>query len=337
MDKPNLMLISERAEDIEFAKQLAQLCGADFKAITKWEELVETLAKRPNSVLIWDADGNTDPEKSKFYKTVLLKEGIPGRVFVLTDKTVNQYPDLFNKASFAQLYFHHNLIRRYGKGSAAIYSRVIQQAFEPSDQTFVRYFPPDTKIQRVLIQKSAHRKAAVDATESFLSKTGINPRLASKIAQATDELLMNAIFDAARDKNGAATRQMLDRKALFDLSSDEPVELMIASTEDYVGICVTDIHGSVSPEVIMKFINQDYHDADYKLRKFGPGAGLGLYGIVQAGISLILMSKPHKKTHAMLFFPNTSSYKAIKEGFLFTACFIGQNKDDGASSNKIIR
>ena len=154
-----------------------------------------------------------------------------------------------------------------------------------------------------------------------MSKLSINDRVAAKVAQATDELLMNAIFDAATDRDGKHTRHLLDRKARFDFAGREQVDLEAASCDEYLGICVTDYFGSLGIESVMMCLGQHYHDQDYKPRKTGPGAGLGIYGIIESGLSLVFVSEPLKRTDVLLFFPRADSFKEFKSGFRFSSCF----------------
>jgi hypothetical protein len=91
----------------------------------------------------------------------------------------------------------------------------------------------------------------------------------------------------------------------------------MASSDDYVGVCVSDQFGSLKKQMLMGFLSKDYHSEDYVLRKGDPGAGLGLHGIVQSGLSLLFLCKPGIRTEVMIFFAKGASYKSFRSGFRF--------------------
>lgn len=326
-NKESLILMSDRPDDIRFFEELVQDRTYNSRQVGTWEDLVKALSVLPDPVVLWNIDdpaagqGAEHPYSKAAVQGVLTGSVPSSRVFAVSEKTTNLYPEFCGEESSSQRCFQHNLLRRFNPITMEVYSRVIRAAFDPLPLGFERYFPEGTKVHKVTLKKAEHRGVAVEATQNFLMKAGVESRLAAKAAQTIDELLMNAIFDAPCDRNGTNTRKMLARQAKFDFGANEQVELESALTDHYIGFCVTDYYGSLNRDVILRFLNQDYRDQSYKLTRYGPGAGLGLYGIAQAGLSLLLACKPRFKTEAMVFFPRVKSYRSFKSGFQFTACF----------------
>jgi hypothetical protein len=168
-----------------------------------------------------------------------------------------------------------------------------------------------------MITRAGHKRSAVDAVQNIFVSQDVNSRLSALVAQAVDELIMNAIFDAPVLPNGMPLRRGTDRAADFELIQQEHVTLEVASTDDYVGISVGDQFGSLKKGVLMSFLGRDYHDEAYVPRKNDPGAGLGLNGIVQTGLSLIFACKPGVRTEVMIFFKKDATYKEFRGGFRF--------------------
>jgi len=57
------------------------------------------------------------------------------------------------------------------------------------------------------------------------------------------------------------------------------------------------------------------------VRRGDHGAGLGLSGTIQAGLSLIFITRPGQRTEVLLFFPKAVTFKSFREGFRFLSVF----------------
>ena len=67
----------------------------------------------------------------------------------------------------------------------------------------------------------------------------------------------------------------------------------------------------------MSYIRRNYEKQDYKMRDTDPGAGLGLYGVLQSGLSLLFITRPASRTEVILFFPVLKSFKNFRTSFRF--------------------
>jgi hypothetical protein len=78
---------------------------------------------------------------------------------------------------------------------------------------------------------------------------------------------------------------------------------------------------SLKKETLLRFLAQDFHNSAYdpvrSTAQSGAGAGLGLHGIHQAGLSLLFASAPGERTEVMIFFSMLASYKDFRSGFRF--------------------
>jgi hypothetical protein len=105
------------------------------------------------------------------------------------------------------------------------------------------------------------------------------------------------------------------------------VQLEIIVSTQYVGVCVTDQFGALDKDVVMRLMSKNYRGGsgskDYVPKGTERGAGLGIYGIVEMGFSLLFVVKPGVRTDAMIFFPITGNFKNFREGFQFIGYFGG--------------
>jgi hypothetical protein len=306
---PNFLIASSREEDLRFGEFLAFANDLPSKQVTSVEQLQKELAANPKSLVLWDAE---DSDRSIAMSEALGKHSAPVRVFAVTSQHLNAYAHLAKAPVFS-----HHFFRRYEEPSPTLYARLVGAAMHPAPFGLDRYFPETAEVSNLRITRSGQKRAAVDAIQAFFVKQNVNSRLAALVAQACDELIMNAVFDAPVLPNGLPMRRGTDRAVDFELIEQEHVNLQMASSDDYVGICVSDQFGSLKKSVLMNFLSKDYYDENYEVRKTDPGAGLGLHGIVQSGLSLLFLCKPGVRTEVMVFFAKGASYKTFRAGFRF--------------------
>lgn len=318
----DLILISERKEDVDFFSSVATATGKKFFDAQSAKGMTQLLSSNSNAIVLWDADHANAAVEAHPMSALAIRLGLLAHAknFALTSKPINTYENLFAPLPDKRFRYQNNILRRYDEAATQLLPRVFAATHEEAGFGLAPFFEPSVRIQKIILKRSAERPAAANAVESFLEKSGVSSKIAAKIAQASDELLMNAIFSAPRDKVGNAPRQNLIRTAKFNFNDTESVELETALADDYAAICVTDGFGSLLEENIVKFLGQNFQSKDYAIRKFGTGAGLGLYGVVQSGLSLFYRVLPNKRTDAYLFFKRTGSAKNIKTGFQFSAC-----------------
>jgi hypothetical protein len=243
---------------------------------------------------------------------ILIKNIDPRRVIVTTDDALNKHEHLFKIRAFN----HHITRRRSENAYHTVYARLTKALLAPTAFGIDKYVPPGVTAQTITIKRSGHKSKAVDAIQNFFIKQNVVARLSSLVAQAADELIMNAIFDApCIDWN--YYRRTTPRDEDFELKAREHVQVSIAGTDEYVVLCVADQFGSLTKQALLNFLSKDYQEEAYTVRKQDPGAGLGLNGVIRAGFSLLFLAKEGVRTDVMLFFPKSGSFKDFREGFRF--------------------
>jgi hypothetical protein len=300
----DLVLLSRELDDIDYFTAAARLTELDFHHVRGKDGLTRTLASQTDAVLVWDA-GHRD---AAAVREVLPRLIEPSRVLELRE----------GPPAGGRPLAHGWVSRRYMPGAVELFARLLANAVS-KPAGLAPYFPKDVKIQKIALRGSDQKNAAVEATQRFLAKAGIDERLSALAAQAVDELLMNAIFDAPVDKSGVALRRNIPRHSQFLFGPTERVGLEIARTEDVVGLCVTDGYGSVEAERVLAGFSRV---AKRVAPSPGgaPSGGVGLHGIAHAGLSLVLACEPGRRTDAMVFFPRVATYRAFRKGFQVTAC-----------------
>jgi hypothetical protein len=292
-----LILASKQGADREFAGFVGFANDMEVREVRTPAELRSAAYAYPESALLWDAAG-------QIAMAPAIREVLPpSRVFAVTPDSLAHHPGVMGMAGC----FSHHFYRRFENPAPTLYARLIRAVLGVDAQGRPRrdedaslvgrafglegYFPEGAHLQRISIKRSGQKAAAVEAIQNVFVKQKVNSRIAALAAQAADELIMNAVFDAPTLPSGVPMRRGTPRDLDFELVGREVVRVELASNDEYAGLCVADEFGSLRKETLMKFLGQDFHGQAYDPRqaeaRSGAGAGLGLHGIHQAGLSLV--------------------------------------------------
>ncbi len=317
MGAAHFLLISERPDDLEFGEFLSSSNNLTFHLASTRDEVRYVLTDFPQTIVFWDATAKS----SNLIAGTLQGVCSPHKVFAITDEPLNAYPELFKVPAFG-----HHVFRRYLEPAPRIYSRLVAAALTPYPFGLARFFPDSAPSNLITLKKSGQRKAAMEASQNVLRKLGLPSRVASSTAQAIDELLMNAMFDAPVDNKGVQFRKKLDRQSEFDLLGKDQVELELAWNDIAIGIRVGDNYGSLTKEQLLAFLSKNYQESAFspaKSERQEKGAGLGLYGITQSGLSVLFVSKPQVRTEVILIVPRAPDVRQFRSAFRFLSILGG--------------
>jgi hypothetical protein len=101
------------------------------------------------------------------------------------------------------------------------------------------------------------------------------------IEQCLDEMVMNALFNAAVDANGQRVFAGVPTRKRVDLRTQKTVTLQYAADANRCAVAVRDSYGSLDRETMLRSLYKGLHAEDKVDRKAG-GAGLGLYLMVNS-------------------------------------------------------
>jgi hypothetical protein len=310
------LLISDRRQDVDFTSRIAERNGWMFHHMGAVKEAREFLVENPETIVFWDMDHpqalNAGHVLSYVQVAQMLMKAVPAeQVFSLIDNPLNETPHFLNFPAFG-----HHVFRQYDAAGQQIIAGITDACLRLVPFGASRYLPIGAHVQKVTLKKSNQRGAAIEAISNVLTKKSLPPRLISLAAQATDEMLMNAIFDAPVDDTGNQYRRQVERTDVFDLKDREVVTLEIGLTPAYMVISVTDRFGSLERDAIMASLRKAYQKQKYQA-KGGPSAGLGVYGMIQSGLSLVYICAAKRRTQAVLFVPMVTDFKSFRTSFRF--------------------
>lgn len=303
-----LLLISDRKEDLDFAAAIAaRLNYRVYWSQSVDEEILHFLSKRPEAALLWNMDSSPSRNQSDFEEMLRL---IPkDRVFGISE------------TGTAREGFTHFIARKFEEPAIEVYCGVIESVFSQDPFGLEKYVKGRNPRQRIELTRSGHRKAAVAAIQSFLTKNGVLGRVSRHVAEATDEILLNAIFSAPRDRGGKPLRAGMSADEEFDFLPGESVVLETLSNDHYFGVSVRDNFGTLRREVLLPLMN------DIPEQEDSSGRGMGLSKVIELGLSILFLVQPGKRTEVILLIPNVGNYRNFKKAFRFVSVWITERGD----------
>lgn len=313
-----LLLISNRPDDREFATEAAVIAGLELKVVTDAKQGAQIISSDGADVIF--ADVTTEKEYQE------LETAIQDTVGLFSDKvSINHIhfisSDDLQKVKFSvqSPLFGNFIVRDYAntKDAGQSYGRFIKTSLQERAFGLESYLAPGAKLQVVKFKNTNQKQAGVEAVKNYLTAANFKSRMASVIANAVDEILMNAMFDAPIDNAGRPMYTSLSRNTALALEGKNAVEMHVGFDGNCVGVSVVDLFGSLDRGKLLAHVSKKYTDDVYKLKNIVAGAGIGLATIFSIGGSLLFVSENGVRTEAMVFFRKTDNFRVFKNQFRF--------------------
>ncbi len=314
----SVLLISNRPDDAIFAGEVALQAGLSIQTAAEPKQGLEIiLGDHPEVILV---DASEQKNYAKFEQVIQDSVGLfsdriqSGSIHFLTSHSIEKVPYIVQSPLFS-----HLITRKEGveKDSGARYGRVIQALNSKPTTGLAGMLGPQAKVQLVQLQSSQQKGEAVEAVKNFAQKAKFHPRMATVLATAVDELIMNAIFDAPIDDLGRPLYKVTSRSSTIKLEGKSKVEMKVGFDGETLGVSVTDFYGSLEKSALLNHISKIYTKEDYKVKASVAGAGLGLATVFHSGGSLLFSSESRVRTDVTVLFQRHDSFKEFKEQFRF--------------------
>jgi hypothetical protein len=150
-----------------------------------------------------------------------------------------------------------------------------------------KYLPDGTPVHYLRLDDFEGRGDAIRTVLEFAEHQRIRKQLRNAIGQVSEELLMNALYDAPVDESGRQLFAEIDPHERVKTKSPRPVSIRYAATETHFAIAVRDRFGRLAKNTILAYIEKCLSSGNQIDRK-AYGAGLGLYLVANAAASYIV-------------------------------------------------
>lgn len=316
----SLLLISQRPDDQEFAAEVAIAAGLSLITAATAREGVAILAREKLSCVI--VDSTTQQQYQAFEDAVQDTIGLfsdqvnANALHYISSEDLNRVQFLLKSPIFG-----HYIFRNFGnsKQAGAHYGRIVKSTIGDRAFGLASIFGDKVKVQTIRFENTGQKQEAVEAIKNYLLAAKFKARMASIVANAVDELLMNSMFDAPMDELGKQQYASESRATVRKLGGRDAVEMTVAYDGDYVAVSAVDHYGSLDKTKLMNHISKLYTEEEYKVKTTVAGAGLGLATVFRSGGSFFFVSESNTMTEAMVFFRRTDSFRDFKDQFRFVS------------------
>lgn len=318
MPTPSLILISSRDEDQKFAGEVAVGAGLSLKACSSPKEGVRLIEEEAPQLVFVDASG--EKEYLSFEQAVHETIGLfsdklnPNHLHFIYSGNLSRSQYLVKSPLFGNAFD-----RSYGdfKYPGALFAKLVKAQIKNDVFGLQSILGKEAKIQSIRFQRTGQKQDAVDAVRSLAAQLKFQGRAASTIANAVDEVIMNAMFDAPVDATGKRLYSATLRSTDMPLPVDKGVVLQVGYDGVYFAIAVSDQYGSIDKTTLMDHLSRSYADEDYKVKHATASAGLGLATLFSSGGSLHVACESGARSEVTLFYRRTESYREFKNQFQF--------------------
>jgi len=184
-----------------------------------------------------------------------------------------------------------------------------------------KYLSKDSEIHEIKIERSSLRSEYTSKLQDHFKKLGLRASLLDRCWIVTEEMLMNAIYDAPTDSKGKSLFNHLPRTQEIVLAANESAKLRFASDGEILAISVTDPFGVLKKKTIFDYLQSCYQGNAGSMNKEKGGAGRGLHQIVENSDLVIFNVKDRVKTEVLCLICIESAMKANQHTPLFHYCF----------------
>lgn len=316
----SLILISKRPEDQAFATEVAMAAGLTLERAGDPREGAQKIASNEDIAIVL-ADTSDEAQyqalEAAIQETVgLFSDRINSNCFhFISSESLENVQYLIQSPIFG-----HYILRNYGDNiarSGQHYGRIVKATLQDRAFGLSTLMKPGTKVQVVKLAQSSQKHDAVEAIKNYLVSAKFQSRMATVVANAVDELLMNAIFDAPVDDMGKHIYSSTPRTTLLKLEDKSAVEMHIGFDGEYVGVTAVDKYGSLDKAKLLSHISKIYTEEEYKVKTTVAGAGIGLATVFRSGGSFFFVSESRVSTEVTVFFRRTDNYREFKDQFRF--------------------
>lgn len=221
------------------------------------------------------------------------------RTVLVTESTMEQYSRLLSGAE-DELIDHVIANRIPGQWTINELRVTVQKILREDIFGIDKYLAPATLIQELTVRGSNDRESFNTMVMNFAEENRLGQYMAKLVFGITEELLMNAIYDAPV-AGGRHHYGELPRTTSVELRPHEYSTLRYGCDGSVFGISVADPFGALTREKLFQYLKKVLRrtDSTNLIDTKKGGAGLGLFKILYSSHSLIVNVQPGKRTEVM--------------------------------------
>lgn len=266
--------------------------GADIVAVTDHDSALAVLASTQVDALVANY-----PYEEIFCRC--RAQSPKAHILLVTDLPMEKYSELLRGEE-------HNLIDHVIASRGPVPWTInelrisVQKIIRQDIFGIAKYLAPATQIHELTVTGSKDRETFNTLVMQFAEESRLGQYVAKLVFGITEELLMNAIYDAPV-AGGRLHYGDLPRTAAIELSPSEYSRLTFGCDGSLFGVSVTDPFGALTREKLFQYLKKVVRRTDSAnlIDTKKGGAGLGLFKILYSSHSLVCNVRPNSQTEVM--------------------------------------
>lgn len=177
--------------------------------------------------------------------------------------------------------------------------------------------PWGTKVYSMLVGDYQEKSICIAQISEFAGSMGVRRKYRESIEQCSDEMLMNALYDAPVDSSGNQLFADVPTKTRISLRMEQKAVVQYSCNSDFFTLSVRDSFGTLTRDTVIKYIYKCLYSDQQIDRKAG-GAGLGLYIMANATSAFFFNVLPGVATECICTFDLRAPKVQLKDFGFFT-------------------
>ena len=220
-------------------------------------------------------------------------------IILVTDQPMSEYSDALEGDE--HLLVDHVIANRTGMEWTVNELRsTLQKLLNKDIFGLEKYLAPGTVIQEATITGSENRDLHNLAVMKFAQEHKLGQHMSKTIFGISEELLMNAIYDAPV-AGGSMSFDNIPRTAAVKLEPHQYATLRYGCDGNTFGIAVSDPFGALKREKLFQYLKKVLmrRDSTSLIDNKKGGAGLGIFKILYSSHALVCNVQPKRHTEFM--------------------------------------
>lgn len=162
------------------------------------------------------------------------------------------------------------------------------------------------------VYRSDQRTDAIEQMEEYFSGLGIRKSVIERCSFVSEELLMNAIYDAPVDECGESLYNHMARTDTIILNEDQKAQFSFACDGILAAVSVKDPFGALDRKTVLDYLVSCYSGNEGRLNDNKGGAGRGLHQLIEASDLVVFNVRSGFQTEVIALF--NVDMKVAKQG-----------------------
>ncbi len=172
--------------------------------------------------------------------------------------------------------------------------------------------PWGTRVYSTLVGDYQEKSICISQISEYAASMGVRRKYREAIEQCSDELLMNALYDAPVDSAGNQLFADVPTKTRISLRMEQKAVVQYSCDSRLFTLSVRDSFGTLERDTVLKYLHKCLY-ADQQIDRKAGGAGLGLYIMCNATTQFFINALPGVATEVVCTFDLTAPKVMLKE------------------------